>query len=83
MKTTLVLDDDLYQRVKVLASQRNRTVSSVVEDALTLMLSADAPTNAPTEPMPSWDMGQPLVDIDDARSLRQTLDTDRASDALR
>jgi hypothetical protein len=84
MKTTLVLDDDLYRQAKVTAAHRGVTVASVVEEALRLMLlgSTDGPASVPVS-LPSWDLGEPLVDINDNRALREALDADRPLDALR
>ena len=85
MKTTLVLDDDLYRHVKVTAAQRGVTVASVVEEALRLLLlsagGAGAPGSAP--PLPAWVLGEPRVDIHDNRILREALDADGYPDALR
>ena len=83
MKTTLVLDDALYRQAKVVASQRGATVSSVVEEALRLMLHGDVTASPPTSPMPSWNMGRPRVDLADGRAVRDALDADRSVDALR
>ena len=83
MKTTLMLDDALYRRAKVLASERGATVSSIVEEALRLMLAADDPAAGPSGDMPSWNMGRPRVDLSDARAVRATLDDARDVDALR
>ena len=83
MKTTLVLDDALYRRAKVLASERGATVSSIVEEALRLMLSVDNAPALPAGDMPSWSMGRPRVDISDSRAVRATLDDARDVDALR
>ncbi len=85
MKTTLVLDDDLYRQAKVTAAHRGVSVASVVEEALRLLLlgaTAEEPQAAPP-PLPSWDLGEPLVDIYDNRALRDALDSDRDPDALR
>ena len=83
MKTTLILDDDLYRRAKVVASGRGCTVSSVVEEALRLLLNTDPAAHRPSQPMPAWDLGRPRVDIDDSRAVREALDSDRSRDALR
>lgn len=85
MKTTLVLDDDLYRQAKVTAAHRGVSVASVVEEALRLLLLApgtDEGRAAPV-PLPTWDLGEPLVDINDNRALRDALDSDRDPDALR
>jgi plasmid stability protein len=38
MRTTVTIDDDLLDQVKVLAARTRRSVSSVLEDALRAML---------------------------------------------
>ncbi|MBU6244902.1 MAG: hypothetical protein KGP12_06765 [Actinomycetales bacterium] len=83
MKTTLVLDDDLYRQAKVMASGRGCTVSSLVEDALRLLMHADPVVHAPGEPMPAWDLGRARIDIDDNRAVRDALDEGQRHDALR
>jgi len=83
VKTTLILDDDLYRHAKVMASGRGCTVSSLVEDALRLLLNTDPATHFPSQPMPAWDLGRPRVDIDDSRAVREALDSARSHDALR
>ena len=84
MKTTMVLDDVLYQQVKVRAAERGTSVASVVEDALRLLL-ADGMTQsvASTPELPSYDMGEFLIDVNDGRALREALDTGQELDALR
>ena len=83
MKTTLVLDDDLYRQAKVMASGRGCTVSSLVEDALRLLMHAEPVDRAPNEPMPAWDLGRPRIDVDDNRAVRDALDAGQGRDALR
>ena len=83
MKTTLVLDDDLYRQAKVMASGRGCTVSSLVEDALRLLMHAEPVDRAPNEPMPAWDLGRPRIDVDDNREVRDALDAGHGRDALR
>ncbi|MDR1798270.1 MAG: type II toxin-antitoxin system VapB family antitoxin [Bifidobacteriaceae bacterium] len=39
MRTTLMIDDDLYREVKVMAAKAGRTVGSLVEEALADMLA--------------------------------------------
>jgi len=40
MRTTVAIDDDLLREVKVLAARTDRTVSSVIEEALLALLRA-------------------------------------------
>lgn len=73
MKATLVLNDDLYHRANAAASLRGCTMSSLVEDALRLLLCVRADAQQPGTPMPAWDMGEPIVDIDDSRAVQEAL----------
>ena len=84
MKTTMVIDDDLYLRAKVIAAQRGKPVASLVEEALRLHLAVeiDASTS-PVLNLPTWDMGEASVDINDSRSLRNSIDAGLSLNALR
>lgn len=76
MRTTLDLDDALYTQVKVLAAQHNRTITSVVEDALRRLVLEHShsrmPVNLPRSKESGW--VRPGVDIDDASAVRDFLD---------
>ncbi|HYN57234.1 MAG TPA: ribbon-helix-helix protein, CopG family [Motilibacterales bacterium] len=75
MKTTLVLDDALVDRVRERAKERGVTMSSVVEEAIVRML-AEPPVPATWQPidLPSFPMGPFLVDITDREALFDALD---------
>lgn len=85
MRTTLVLDDSLYQRAKVAAAQRGVTVAALIEDGLHLLLSAPAvdPDRGavPVNSQMGW--VRPGIDIDDSSALLDALDADMSPDALR
>lgn len=85
MKTTLMIDDDLYRQAKITAAQRGVTIGSVVEEALRLLLITTADVTAtPFAPsLPAWSLGEPRVDITDNRALREVLESDRDVDAVR
>jgi Ribbon-helix-helix protein, copG family len=68
MKTTLVLDDALVQRLKSEARSRDMTMSQVVEAALRRWLDADPSSNQPP-PIPTFAMGPAAVDIADRDAL--------------
>jgi len=76
MRTTLDLDDKLYTQVKVLAAENNRTVTSVVEDALRRLLIEHSATRKPVHLPQSKETGwvRDGVDIDDASAVRDFLD---------
>ncbi len=87
MRTTLILEDAIYQRAKVIAAERGVTVASVIEEALHLLLASESrqPTSS-LGPMPvdadmSWT--RPGVDINDSRALLDVMDSDEGPDVLR
>ena len=73
MKATLALNDDLFLHANAAASLRGCTMSSLVEDALRLLLCVQADAQQPGTPMPAWDMGEPIVDIDDSWAVQEAL----------
>jgi len=83
VKTTLVVDDAPYRQAKVAASARGCTVSALVEDALRLLHNTGLAARTPSQPMPTWDLGRPRIDIDDGRAVRGALDFDLGHDARR
>jgi len=83
MKTTLVLNGDLYRQAKMVASGRGSNLSAIVEEALRLLLSTADSVQGPSNPMPSWDMGKPRIDADDSRAIQEALDAGREPDYLR
>lgn len=78
MRTTLILNDEVYRGAKVLAAERGCTVASVIEDGLRLLLAArGAEADAPPEDMPiasgmTW--VRPGVPIDDTSALLELLE---------
>ncbi len=87
MRTTLVIDDEVFRQAKIAAANRGSTLASVVEDGLRLLL-AQAPAAEPTEraPMPvSHDMRwvHAGIDIDDNSALLAALDQTADVNALR
>ena len=76
MRTTLDLDDKLYTQVKVLAAENNRTVTSVVEDALRRLLLEHSQTRKPVKLPQSKESGwvRDDIDINDASAVRDFLD---------
>lgn len=80
-----MLDDDLHRGATVLPVQRGVTVAPVGEVALGTLL--DMPTAGESDhasiQLPSWDLGEALVDVSDNRELRAAMDTDRPAETLR
>jgi hypothetical protein len=76
MRTTLVLDDQLYSDVRMLAAASHRSVSSVVEDALRRLLAqraAEALTVATELPTFSGRLRRG-VSLDDGSALLDAMD---------
>ena len=74
MKTTLVLDDALVERVRERAKERGVSMSSVVEEAIVRMLAEKATPERPPLDLPSFDSGGYLVDITDRNALYDAMD---------
>ena len=75
MRTTLVIDEELFRDLKRRAVAENRTLSDVTQEALRRGL---APRRRPRRPrrvtVPSFSMGAPRVDLADRDQLFDILD---------
>jgi hypothetical protein len=72
MRTTIRLDDDLLVQVKQIAVRSNKTLTSVIEDALREMLARQQKTEERTPVRLTTVSGgglQPGVDLDDSAAL--------------
>jgi hypothetical protein len=72
MRTTIRLEDDLLIQLKQIAARSNRTLTSVIEDALREMLARQQGTEeyAPVSLTTVSGHGlQPGVDLDDSAAL--------------
>lgn len=81
MRTTVTLDDALLAEAKSVASETNRTLGEVVEEALREGLARRRQaTPARTVLLPTFDGGglMPGVDLDDSAALLELMDNDRA-----
>lgn len=75
MRTTLILDDALFRRLKKLAAEQNRTLSEVTQEVLRRGLAPQrsrARREAAT--LPAYSMGPPLVNVADRDQLYEVLD---------
>jgi len=73
MKTTLNIDDTVMVELKREAARQGRTMSELVETALRLLLHA--PRKRKTLPaLPTFDGGEPLVDIADRDALYDAME---------
>jgi hypothetical protein len=74
MRTTLVIDDDLFRRLKRLAAQENRTLSEVTQEVLRRGLRDLPKPRRGTVELPTFSLGRPLVDVADRDQLYEVLD---------
>jgi hypothetical protein len=77
MRTTILLPDELYDRVRLTAAAERRTVTSVIEEALRSAL-ADRERVTATPPYRvdpiSGGTVRPGVDLDDSAALADLMD---------
>ena len=78
MKTTLNIDDSVMQRLREEAARRGTTMSALVEAGLRRVLAPEVAAKRPEElpPLPSWNSGGHLVDIDDRDALYRAMEED-------
>jgi hypothetical protein len=77
-KTTLNIDETVMRRLKEEAARRGETMSSLVEAAICRLLDAPkAKERPPLPPLPSWDLGEMLVDVSDREALYEALNAER------
>lgn len=72
MRTTIRLDDELLVEVKQIAARSDKTLTSVIEDALREMLARKRKANERTPVRLTTVSGegvQPGVDLDDSAAL--------------
>lgn len=77
MRTTLNLNDDLVRQAKQRAAAEDRTLTTVIEDALRRLLAedvrhAEAPYRVPVNGGPRGVL--PGIDLSDPRALRDFMD---------
>lgn len=84
-RTTVRLPDELMREVKKLAAESDRTIASVIEDALRQLLERRPEGKVSARPLPvDGEVGLcPGVDLADGRALREILDAGRPLDRLR
>lgn len=77
VKATLEIDDSVMERLREEAPRRDTTISALVEAGIRYVLANHAPANDPAgdlPPLPSWDSGGHLVDIDNREDLYRVMD---------
>lgn len=75
MKTTIVLPDPLFARLKKEAAAQRRTLSDLVEAALVSFLERGKETKR-RKPLPTFKMGPARVDLADREALYAAMDRD-------
>jgi len=71
------IDNSMVERLREEAPRRGTTVSALVEAGLRLAFAEDVPASAPAgnpPPLPSWDSGGHLVDIDNREELYRVME---------
>lgn len=77
MRTTIDINDQLLKQAKLRAAETNRSLTSVMEDALRRLLHKDPATRKkPRRPIPVDGSGGvlPGVDLDNTSSLLDRMD---------
>ena len=77
VKTTLEIDDFVMERLREEAPRRGTTISALVEAGLRYVLAKGVPVNdaaGDLPPLPSWDSGGHLVDIDNREELYRVME---------
>ena len=74
MKTTLIIEDGLMAKLKAEAARRGTTMSEVVDTALRNHFQARKEQGADLPPLPTFDGGGALVDIDDREALYRAME---------
>jgi predicted transcriptional regulator len=86
MRTTVTIDDHLYEEAKVLAARSHGSVGSVISEALRRFVAESNSVEADALPdLPRWKGGQvkPGIDINDTSAVLAKLDEGRGIDVLR
>ena len=73
MKTTLIIDDSVMERLKAAAARQRRTMSELVEVALRRFLDEREPP-AQLPELPSFDGGGTVVDVADRDALYHVME---------
>jgi hypothetical protein len=76
MRTTLIIPDTVFRNLKRFAAKRGASISEVVTEMVRKGL-AERPKRAALPPLPSFNMGRPLVDVADRDALYDVLEAER------
>jgi len=73
MRTALIIDDTVLERLRQEAARQGRTISELVEAALRSFLER-SPKRGPLPPLPTFDSAGACVDISDREALYQAME---------
>lgn len=76
MKTTLIIPDPLFRKLKKRAIDRGETLSSLVTEFIHRGLTEE-PQPVELPPLPTYDLGKMLVDVANREELYRVVDTER------
>ncbi len=76
MKTTLEIDEQVMRALKAKAAREGSTMSALVERALRTMLEERPATPRELPPLPKWDSGGLLINIDSRAEWYDQLEDD-------
>ncbi len=82
MKTTLEIPDHLMRDLKERAARDGKTMSELVEAALRALLE-EKPEAKELPPLPTWNSGGFLINIDSRAEWYDQLEDDEAGDVRR
>jgi hypothetical protein len=82
MKTTLEIPDGLMRELKARAARDGKTMSALVETALRTLL-AESPARKELPPLPTWNSGGFLMNIDSRAEYLDALDDEEGEDVPR
>lgn len=75
MRTTLVINDALFRRMKRIAAEQGRILSDVTQEMLRRGLEPPrGPTRRKPVRLPTFSMGPPAMDVADRDALYEALD---------
>ncbi len=74
MKTTLEIDERVMRQLKERAAHEGRTMSELVETALRALLAKDESKKSELPPLPVWDGGGMLIDVDSRAAMYEAFD---------
>ena len=75
MKTTLVISDPIFRRLKVTAARTGRTMSELVDAALRSFLTPER-GGAKSLKLPLFHLGRSKVDVADRNALYDAMEKD-------